>query len=144
MSGHSSDIYYPGPLAISARPKSQVCQSSQMARLHVSTIAHVEVLHPHRDSERDRCGWKDTYLRRHAGTRGHDAPHGSVSLQDAFFQSRARSRRSLHGRPHELRELDAARLPHSLFGEPAVARVLPAAEGPAQNLARLETLPAVK
>ena len=75
---------------------------------------------------------------------GTPGPEVTMRLTDpslykhAFLQSRARSRRSLHGRPHELRELDAPRLPHSLFGEPAVARILPAAEGAAQHLARLE------
>ena len=76
------------------------------------------------------------------GPQRHHAAHRPLALPQAVPQPGAACRRGLHGRAHALRGLDAARLPHAVLAQPALARHQPAAEGAAAHLARPQALPA--
>ncbi len=70
----------------------------------------------------DRRGGPGARVCRSAGPERHHAAHGSLALPQAVSQSRAACRRSLHGRPHALRGLDAARFPDAVLDQSALAR----------------------
>ena len=59
-----------------------------------------------------------------------------LAVYQAVLQSGVARGRGLHGRPPDLRELDAARLPRPVLRQPGRARHLPPAEGAAPHLAR--------